>query len=336
MSTTERAKSHTPEWEAWRSMLKRCYKPNTHNYERYGGRGISVCDRWRESYQSFYDDLGERPSKKHSLHRVNNDGNYEPGNCCWATPKVQASNRGRPRRGMPRRARPQLASGQRAANFKDLTGSIFGRWTVIEFYGYTPDRSQKSVWMCRCECGTSRPVVATHLASGRSKSCGCLHKEKMAKFCKENAINRNQFHDLSRTKEYAAWNQMNQRCHNPKNPTYRRYGAIGVRVCVRWRHDFMAFLKDMGPCQTTGHSIDRIDAFGNYEPSNCRWATDEQQRMNQRRTRRFMYEGEMRTIQDIANRAGLKYATLRKRLVEQEWPLEKALSEKVGTYTKSH
>lgn len=76
----------------WHSMIARCYKPKTQNYERYGGRGIKVCDRWRESPLNFLADMGHPPTPNYTLERKNNDGNYEPGNCVWATRKVQQRN----------------------------------------------------------------------------------------------------------------------------------------------------------------------------------------------------------------------------------------------------
>ena len=83
----------TPEWQAWSSMRRRCYEPGTTGYERYGGRGIKVCERWRYFFEDFLADMGPRPSPKHSLDRINVDGDYEPGNCRWATSKEQNQNR---------------------------------------------------------------------------------------------------------------------------------------------------------------------------------------------------------------------------------------------------
>jgi len=83
----------TVEYNAWRSMIKRCYCQTNASFHRYGGRGISVLERWRTSFASFFEDMGNRPSSLHSLDRIDNDGNYEPSNCRWATAKVQQSNR---------------------------------------------------------------------------------------------------------------------------------------------------------------------------------------------------------------------------------------------------
>jgi hypothetical protein len=83
-----------PEYHVWASMKRRCRSPNDPEFHNYGGRGIAVCERWN-SFAHFYLDMGSRPSSIHSIDRINNDGNYEPGNCRWATPKEQRANQRR-------------------------------------------------------------------------------------------------------------------------------------------------------------------------------------------------------------------------------------------------
>lgn len=85
----------TPEYRAWDAMKQRCTNPKANGYDGYGGRGITVCDRWRYSFENFYADMGDRPSRDHSLDRIDNEGNYEPGNCRWATHSEQMKNRTR-------------------------------------------------------------------------------------------------------------------------------------------------------------------------------------------------------------------------------------------------
>lgn len=95
---TSEQKSTFGEWRymgytCWLAMIDRCTDPRYANYHRYGGRGIQVCDQWRQSYEAFLADMGERPSRDHSLDRIDNDGNYEPGNVRWATRYEQQHSR---------------------------------------------------------------------------------------------------------------------------------------------------------------------------------------------------------------------------------------------------
>lgn len=326
-TTATHGMSRSPEWEAWRAMRKRCNNPNSSNYDRYGGRGITVCARWDASFADFLADVGPRPTSRHSLHRIDNNGNYEPGNCCWATPTVQARNRSLPRKGVIRR-QPTRKAGDRPANFKDLTGQAFGRWTVVAYHGREQSQGGGNIWNCQCQCGTTRAVKATSLVSGRSQSCGCRHKEIVTAAGRT----KNKTHGRTGTKEYRAWNQMLQRCHNPENPTYERYGAKGVTVCERWRESFEAFFADVGLCPSPNHTLDRIDPAGNYGPDNVRWLPAELQSANRKNVKRFDYRGERLTIPELAARIGIKPATLRARLVVMGWSVERATTQSSDEY----
>lgn len=119
---------------------------------------------------------------------------------------------------------------------------------------------------------------------------------------------------VSRTGDRPLWLTMIARCHRPAHISYKHYGARGVSVCQRWRGSYDAFAADMGPRPSPKHTVDRINSDGNYEPGNCRWATQAEQQRNRRNNRLLTINGETMTAQDWAERVGVKADTLRHRL----------------------
>lgn len=160
----------------------------------------------------------------------------------------------------------------------DLTGKVFGRLTAVCF-AYR--KGGRRFWLCKCQCGNTTYISVTNINSVRPvQSCGCLRLEVLTKGRESNWTHREAG---LRTTEYRAWENMQARCYNPNHPNYRYYGPMGVTVCKRWRDSFEVFLSDMGRKPSVRHSLDRYpDPYGNYKPSNCRWATPIQQRHNRR------------------------------------------------------
>ena len=156
-----------------------------------------------------------------------------------------------------------------------LEGKEFGRWTVLR--RVENNKYGRSMWLCRCECGEEVVVDGGSLTKGATKSCGCYRYEIVKTL--------HRTHGMSYSQEYNSYNAMKQRCYYIKNKAYKYYGGLGVSVCSRWLESFENFYEDMGDKPSPTHSIDRIDCFGNYEPGNCKWSTQEEQANNKRKNK---------------------------------------------------
>lgn len=124
--------------------------------------------------------------------------------------------------------------------------------------------------------------------------------------------------------EYKAWKAMKARCYAPCHASLN-YQKKGIEVCAKWRNDFDAFLKDMGPRPGRGYSLDRINNDGNYCKSNCRWATTSQQQRN-KGNQLFLYQGKRITLKEISDKSGIKYTTLYQRVYRNELTIKQATS----------
>lgn len=213
-----------------------------------------------------------------------------------------------------------------------LVNRRFGRLLVVS---EAPRVGRDIRWKCLCDCGTERTVSAHELSSGQ-QSCGCLVRER--------TIERSTTHGCGsrthRTREHRAWSAMKTRCTNPRQRTWEHYGGRGITICERWMNSFEAFLEDMGSCPQ-GRSIDRIDVNGNYEPGNCRWATDTEQRHNQRPARQALnarvlaHDGLSITVSEWSRRLGISTATIFGRLRRQK-PIGTVLSTQDHRFSPSH
>ena len=187
----------------------------------------------------------------------------------------------------------------------DLAGKQFGRLTVVSEANRLrkPCGVPERRWNCLCACGAETVVSQGHLTSGNTRSCGCLLKETRG-------LN-NKTHGDTRSPEWVAWTAMRDRCENSRG-AYEYHAGRGIRVCERWQ-DYQNFLSDMGRKPSPAHSLDRVDPNGDYEPSNCRWATRTEQNRNRRNAIVVEHEGRLWRLHEIEALTGVSRHTLKRR-----------------------
>lgn len=200
-------------------------------------------------------------------------------------------------------------------NFADLTGRRFGYLVAVSREGSI---GRAAAWRCRCDCGLEILARSDKLVAGRKKSCSITKHEFKWHIPAPGITTLN-------PNEYSSWAAMWARCRNKKHRGYARYGGRGIKLCKRWE-SFAAFLADMGPKPTAKHSIDRYpNNAGNYEPGNCRWATDAEQRHNKSNAVWVDYNGRRVMLMDLLAELGVSKTIVRSRL-NIGWSLDEALT----------
>ena len=157
---------------------------------------------------------------------------------------------------------------------EDLSGKVFGRLTVLSFNGRS---GSQYLWNCQCECGKTNTPSRSSLVSGKSKSCGCLARERSAASQTK--------HGKSKDRIYKIYIGMKKRCNNKNSNSFKNYGAKGIKLCNRWEDSFDNFFEDMGAGYKDNLTIDRIDGKKGYSKDNCRWATMQVQNSNKGKTK---------------------------------------------------
>lgn len=202
-----------------------------------------------------------------------------------------------------------------SARVVDLSGQRFGRLLCIR----PVDRvGVIAIYLCKCDCGRLTRNRSVNLKSGIATSCGCYRRERT-----KQAVTK---HGMYLAPIYKRWTAMIQRCTNPNNTSYHKYGARGITVCDRWMN-FDSFYEDMGdpPC---GMTLERIDNDGPYCLGNCKWATPKEQAFNTRKfynCRKLTLGDKTMSIREWSEHSGVQLKTIYFR-IESGWPVERVLS----------
>jgi hypothetical protein len=213
-------------------------------------------------------------------------------------------------------------------------GDVFFDLTVVGFKdGVRKSGKTKSLAVCRCACGGIVNVEKYNLTSANSKRCSKCAKAIRGEKIKTHggSVARKEI-EPEKYKTYTIWHAMKSRCFNVNDKRYDDYGGRGITVCERWTHSFQNFLEDMGIRPSDDFQIDRINNDGNYEPSNCRWASRIENASNKRNNRVITAFGKTQTLQSWERETGINRETIAKRLNNGYQP-EVALTEK-GTVSR--
>lgn len=174
-------------------------------------------------------------------------------------------------------------------NISDYIGKKYNRLTIVSS---EPNKGGHTMCKSLCDCGNYKICRLSAILSNNTLSCGCLNTETRRKMIKARAIPGVQDESGNASTEYRTYQHMKGRCYTKTNNKYKNYGARGIAICDRWLASFENFLEDMGKKPSRNHTIERVNVNGNYEPSNCIWATPDIQGKNKRNNVFLILKGE--------------------------------------------
>lgn len=195
----------------------------------------------------------------------------------------------------------------------DMVGYRFYRLCVIEEMG--SDHRREKQWKCLCDCGKEIVATGYNLRSGNTKSCGCYNIDRI--------VQRSRQHGLSKTRMFKIWAGVRKRCNNPNTKSYNHYGGRGIKMCESW-DTYVNFFNDMKEGYRDDLTLERIDPNGNYEKSNCRWASSKEQARNKRNSNYITIGEESLTAAEWSERSGTMSSTILWR-VKNGWDVKRAI-----------
>lgn len=215
----------------------------------------------------------------------------------------------------------QKSCGCESTKLDNLIGKKFGRLTVVKHIGFSYT-AHSSMWECVCDCGNKIKASSSDLKRRHISSCGCYRKDKTKE--------RSYIHGIgNENRIFRIWNGIKNRCYNPNNANYKRYGGRGITMCDEWLNSFINFKEwAVNNGYSENLSIDRIDVNKGYSPTNCRWANSITQNNNRRSNTYFTNNGTTHTAAEWSRIVGIKAATIIARR-ERGWTDEECINGKI-------
>lgn len=304
MERTRHELSTTDEYRIYRAMLARCENSRNSSYRNYGGRGIVICERWKESFLNFLADMGKRPSSQHSIERKDVNGPYSPGNCIWIPMSLQAKNR-------------------RCCMRFDVNGTTVPASDAAEMIGASGRQLRQRVhrgW--DKQSAINRPFVRADVVI-----CSRGESKTIAKWSRTSGVPTQTIsHRISAgwNVDDAIWTPPHRTAQKSSDGSLRKrfpseylawknLRALKVKRCARWGM-FENFISDMGPKPSVDHLLLRLDYSLPASKKNCIWGTRADKAEIDPRTKRYVFRGQLATIREVCEIANLPYLTIKARI----------------------